>query len=106
MILLEPIKLVAAYLAATGNSLYASTTFIVGEMLKLVMIERLFELTRKKLLRIPAFAFVYGYDLRARTWIMLTKAVQRMRLISRSIARRVALWRHELSRRVAWDTHN
>lgn len=52
--LLEPIKFVAAYLAATGNFLYAITTFIVGELLKLVMIERLFELTRKKLLRIPA----------------------------------------------------
>ena len=105
MILLEPIKFVAADLAATGNFLYASATFIIGEMLKLVMIERLFELTRKKLLRIPAFAFVCGYYVQVRTWIIQTEAVQTTRLISRSIANRVALWRHELSRRHAWDTH-
>jgi hypothetical protein len=53
VIFLEPINFVAAYLAATGNFLYAIATFVVGELLKLVMIERLFELTRKKLFEDP-----------------------------------------------------
>jgi hypothetical protein len=84
-------------LAATGNFLYAIATFVVGELLKLVMIERLFELTRKKLLRIPALAFAYGYYLRARTWILQTEAVQAIRSLARSIADRVRVWQHDLS---------
>jgi hypothetical protein len=96
VILLEPIKFVSAYLAATGEVLYAITTFITGELLKLVMIERLFDLTRDKLLRVPAFAFVYGYYMQARTWITQTEAVQTIRSIARSIANHVTTWRHEL----------
>ena len=61
VIVLEPVKYVAAYLAATGQLLVAATTFVVGELLKLVLIERLFDLTREKLLRIPAFSWIYSY---------------------------------------------
>jgi hypothetical protein len=53
VILLEPVKFVAAYLAATGNVIYAGATFVVGEILKLVMIERLFDLTRKNCSKFP-----------------------------------------------------
>jgi hypothetical protein len=68
------------------------------------MIERLFALTRKKLLRIPAFAFVYGYYVRARTWIMQTEAILAIRAVSRSLVSRVQLWRAELGRRLAWTS--
>jgi hypothetical protein len=105
VILLEPVKFVAAYLAATGEFIYAATTFIVGELLKLVLIERLFELTREKLLRIPAFALIYGYYLQARSWIMRTEAVQTVRSITRSIANSITVWHHELRRRLVWDTN-
>ena len=60
VIILEPVKPVAAYLAATGQVVSGAVTFIVGELLKLVLVERLFQLTRDKLMRIPAFAWVYG----------------------------------------------
>ena len=60
VIILEPVKPVAAYLAATGQVVSGAVTFIVGELLKLVLVERLFHLTRDKLMRIPAFAWVYG----------------------------------------------
>src|SRR6201998_42301 len=50
VILLEPVKFVAAYVAATGNLIVAAITFAVGELLKLVLIERLFDLTREKLM--------------------------------------------------------
>nr|WP_249133341.1 hypothetical protein [Bradyrhizobium sp. AUGA SZCCT0182] len=49
VILLEPVKPVAAYLAATGHVVSSVVTFVVGELLKLVLIERLFSLTRDKL---------------------------------------------------------
>jgi hypothetical protein len=39
VILLEPVKFVAAYIAATGNFIVALFTFAFGELLKLVLIE-------------------------------------------------------------------
>ena len=59
VIILEPVKPVAAYLAATGQ-MVGALTLIVGELLKLVMVERLFSLTRDKLMKIPTFAWAYG----------------------------------------------
>ena len=56
VIMLEPVKPVAAYLAATGQMVSSVVTLIVGELLKLVLVERLFSLTRDKLMKIPAFA--------------------------------------------------
>src|SRR5262249_30365984 len=55
VIMLEPVKPVAAYLAATGQWMSSVVTLVVGELLKLVLVERLFSLTRDKLMRIPAF---------------------------------------------------
>jgi hypothetical protein len=51
VIVLEPIKPVAAYLVATGQFLGGAVTFIFGELLKLVLVERLLSLTREKLMR-------------------------------------------------------
>ena len=59
VIMLEPVKPVAAYLAATGQMASSVVTLIVGELLKLVLVERLFSLTRDKLMKIPAFAWAY-----------------------------------------------
>ena len=41
VIMLEPVKPVAAYLAATGRMVSSVVTLIVGELLKLVLVERL-----------------------------------------------------------------
>ena len=60
LIILEPVKPVAAYLAATGHVRSALIVLVVGEILKLVLVERLFSLNRDKLLSIPAFAWAYG----------------------------------------------
>ena len=60
LIILEPVKPVAAYLAATGHVRSGLIVLVVGEILKLVLIERLFSLNRDKLLSIPAFAWAYG----------------------------------------------
>jgi len=60
LIILEPVKPVAAFLAATGHVGSSLIVLVVGEILKLVLVERLFTLNRDKLLSIPAFAWAYG----------------------------------------------
>ena len=74
VILLEPVKPVAAYLAATGQMVSSVSTLIIGELLKLVLIERLFSLTRDKLMKIPAFAWAYAKFREAKTWLKNTEA--------------------------------
>ncbi|MCP3368221.1 hypothetical protein NLM23_03900 [Bradyrhizobium cajani] len=90
VIILEPVKPVAAYLAATGQVLSGAVTLIVGELLKLVLVERLFHLTRDKLMRIPAFAWVYGKFVEVRAWIEATEAWRVVRALSRAARDRVA----------------
>jgi len=84
VILLEPVKPVAAYLAATGQMMSSVVTLILGELLKLVLVERLFSLTRDKLMKIPAFAWAYKKFSEAKTWLKNTEAWQAICAISRS----------------------
>jgi hypothetical protein len=84
LIILEPIKPVAAYLAATGQVVSGAVTFIVGELLKLVLVERLFHLTRDKLMRIPAFAWAYGRYSEVKAWLQATDAWRAIRALSRA----------------------
>ena len=49
-----------AGLMGINSDMVIAVTFLVGELLKLVLVERLFHLTRDKLMRIPAFAWAYG----------------------------------------------
>jgi hypothetical protein len=83
LIILEPVKPVAAYLAATGHIELGLTVLIVGEILKLVLVERLFCLTHNKLMSIPAFAWAYGKYRLARDWLEATEAWQMVRRWSR-----------------------
>ncbi|WLA62444.1 hypothetical protein [Bradyrhizobium diazoefficiens] len=96
VVLLEPIKPVAAYLAATGQVLSGAVTFIVGELLKLVLVERLFHLTRDKLMRIPAFAWTYGKYAAAKAWLQATEAWRAIRALSRAAKNIVARARAKL----------
>ena len=84
VIILEPIKPVAAYLAATGQIVSGAVAFIIGELLKLVLVERLFHLTRDKLMRIPAFAWAYGKFAEVRAWLQATEAWRAVRALSRA----------------------
>jgi hypothetical protein len=84
--ILEPVKPLAAYLAATGQLLSGAVTLISGELLKLVLVERLFSLTRDKLMRIPAFAWAYAHFRQAKAWLEATEAWRAMRRL-RSRAR-------------------
>lgn len=59
VIVLEPAKPLSAYLIATGHFFAGAVIFITAEVLKLTVVERLFQLNKKKLLSIPAFAWCY-----------------------------------------------
>jgi len=96
VIILEPIKPVAAYLVATGQFLSGAATFIVGELLKLVLVERLFHLTRDKLMRIPAFAWSYGKYAAAKAWLQATEAWRAIRALARAAKDTVARARARL----------
>lgn len=72
LIVLEPVKPVAAYLAATGHFAAGTALFVCGELLKLVLVERLFVLNRRKLLSIPAFAWCYRHISALREWLEAT----------------------------------
>jgi hypothetical protein len=77
--LLEPVKPVAAYLAGTGHVGLGATVFVIGELLKLVLVERLFSISRDKLMSIPAFAWAYGKYRAAMDWVMSLEAWQNAR---------------------------
>jgi hypothetical protein len=83
VLVLEPAKPVAAYLTATGHVFTGLAVLGVAELLKLVLIERLFKLSRDKLMSIPAFAWGYGKLQQARNWLESLSAWQQMRRLSR-----------------------
>jgi hypothetical protein len=74
IIVLEPVKPVAAYLIATGQIAAGVAVLAIGEILKLVIVERLFKLCRRKLLKIPLFAWGYGHWRQGVDWIVAMRA--------------------------------
>jgi hypothetical protein len=85
VIVLEPIKPIALYLSGTGHVAVGMTIFVVGELLKLVLVERLFRISRDKLMSIPAFAWAYAKYCQARDWITSLEAWQNIRRWSRIV---------------------
>jgi hypothetical protein len=68
VIILEPVKPAAVYLTTTGHIMGGLTVLLVGEILKLVLIERLFSISRDKLMSIAAFAWCHDKLCQAREW--------------------------------------
>jgi hypothetical protein len=90
LIVLEPIKPVAAYLAGMGHIKIGMIVLVAGEILKLVLVERLFSVSRDKLLSIPAFAWTYGKYCEAKDWLESFEAWQaarRWKLLARYAVR-------------------
>lgn len=79
LFVLEPAKPLSAYLIATGHFFAGAVIFITAEVLKLTVVERLFQLNKKKLLSIAAFAWAYGYWRRMIDFMESTKAWQASR---------------------------
>ena len=100
LIVLEPVKPVAVYLTGTGHIAIGMIVLVVGEVLKLALLERLFSVSRDKLISIPAFAWTYGRYLQAKEWLESFEAWQIARR-SRRLARyavRITFKKWELAR--------
>jgi hypothetical protein len=76
LLILEPVKPVAAYLIGTGRFVAGVALLTIGEIFKLVIIERLFKLCRRKLLKVPLFAWGYGYWQQGVNWLVSMNAWQ------------------------------
>jgi hypothetical protein len=103
VILLEPVKPIALYLAGTGHVVMGATVFVGGELAKLVFIERLFSLTCEKLITIPAFAWAYQkyrYFKARITSSAAWRTVRRFSLIARYTIRNFVLEIANKQRRV------
>src|SRR5579871_1694981 len=83
LIVLEPVKPVAAYLAATGHFAIGAVLFVGGEILKLLLVERLFDLNKRKLLSIPVFAWGYAHISALREWLEATAVFRSVRRLAR-----------------------
>jgi hypothetical protein len=59
LVILEPVKPIAAYLVGTGHVAMGLVILALGEILKLALVERLFSVSRDKLMSITAFAWGY-----------------------------------------------
>ena len=88
VIILEPAKPLSGYLIGTGHFFLGAVVFIMAEVLKLTVVERLFQLNKKKLLSIPLFAWGYGHWRRMMDLLESTKAWR----MSRRMANEGAGW--------------
>ena len=79
VIVLEPIKPLAIYMIGTNHVIAGVTVLVSGEIVKLVLVERLFCMCRDKLLSIPAFAWSYSRYRSAKDWIVSLEACQKIR---------------------------
>ena len=61
LIILEPVKPVAGYLWFQKQYTASVLVFTIGEILKVTIVERLFQLGRDKLMTIRAFAWTYNF---------------------------------------------
>ena len=89
VVILEPVKPVAAYLTATGHIKSGLTVLLIGEILKLVLIERLFCVSRDKLMSIRAFAWCYDRVSQAREWLESLEGWRLMRRLSLAAKRAI-----------------
>lgn len=82
--LLEPAKPAAAWLLATGRPWSGLAVLAGAELIKITLVERLFHLTRAKLMTIPWFAWLF---LRAERWLGRLKALPPWQAVLRGVGR-------------------
>jgi hypothetical protein len=73
VVILEPVKPIGAFLVSQGHIVGGAVTIATGEILKITLIERLFTLTRDRLMQIPAFAILYRFWIKFHVWITSSK---------------------------------
>ena len=69
LVLLEPLKPLSAYIIASGHIKFGLVVLILGEVLKIAIVERIFHIGRDKLMMIEAFAWIYNFGSEWLTWL-------------------------------------
>jgi hypothetical protein len=69
VVILEPVKPVGALLVSAGHVVEGTLTIAAGEILKITLVERLFRLTRDRLMQIPVFAALYRKWVDFHEWV-------------------------------------
>ncbi|MBV8536933.1 MAG: hypothetical protein JO128_15140 [Alphaproteobacteria bacterium] len=91
IVLLEPLKPAAFYLIAKRHHVVAGTLLLaMTELVKIVAVERLFHLSRPKLMRIRAFAVVYDFVV---GWLAYLEGLPPWQLALRVVAQAKAVSR-------------
>jgi hypothetical protein len=83
LVVLEPVKPVGVYLIGSKRIVSGVLVLVAGEMLKITLVERLFHLSRDKLLSIPAFAWCHGI---VTGWLAMLRALPIWQLMLRYVA--------------------
>jgi hypothetical protein len=99
VIVLEPAKPLSAYLLGTGHFLSGAIVFIAAEVLKLTVVERLFQLNKRKLLSIRFFAWGYGYWRRMIDFLESTLAWRTARRVFSHVVQRIRYLKSRLRSR-------
>lgn len=97
--ILEPAKPLGLYLMGIGHVLEGVVVIGAAEVLKITLVERLFHMSRDKLLTIPAFAWGYVRVVRWLDWLKalpawqaVLRAWRRVTEAARRLARAVRGW--------------
>jgi hypothetical protein len=107
VLVLEPVKPVAAYFMATGHLAFGLGSLVGAEILKLTIVERLFQLNRNKLMSIRAFAWGYGYWRQVMGWVESSEAWQAILLLKAGIVQKLRGFSRKASpkaRRISWES--
>lgn len=105
LIILEPVKPVAAYLWAKGHHTHSIAVLVVGEILKVTIVERLFHVGREKLMTIRAFAWTYNYVMAWYAWFealppwqAVLRRVRAIKAQARAVWQQVRAWFRRVTR--------
>ena len=79
LLLLEPAKLIGLFLIASGQRVEGIVVLVVGGFLKIVIVERIFQIGRPRLMMIPAFRWAYEYVMYWLNWLKALAAWQAVR---------------------------
>lgn len=90
VLILEPAKPLSGYLIGTGHFFAGAVIFIAAEVLKLTVVERLFQLNKEKLLSIAAFAWGYRYW---RAMMDMVESLAVWKAARRAVVQAGNLWR-------------
>ncbi len=97
---LIPVKILALYLLTTGMELYGAGVLVLAKLAGTVIVARIFQLTKKQLLRIPWFARYYSAFEHWRDRVYLRLHQSAAWRISKHMARAIRARLTRLTRRV------